>query len=702
MLGYLFILGLMITKRPELPYIDINLDTKLPKGYDRGFRVLNIRDLKIYDITDKSVYESIRLNENKFIGYNHFYIDKNEDIKNVYKEIKESIAERIILTSNYTDNIVSDSEYVTLIDLPEEEKIVTVNINGKVLVLSYADASSLEGISVLGYYSYSKKVKWYIKHLYRTADKEEVQGIANKLIELDTSKSKLANILNVVADCDIDSLGRLLHTKSINGILHIPNGVIEIGNGSNPVVHYSDTVSELYIPKSVVKINNYAFHNKRIERVIFHPESNLEVIGDEAFSYKDTQCNCRPTKLVRLGKGSVLEGISRGLFKQNTNLKEINTGCNWRKFDTEAFYSGVKINPKSFVNCEFETVELYAYAELKHKSFERCEVKHLKIYGDLELNGSPFFNADIDRITIYATDKDINVSGPIFGGTTIGKLAIEGKHRVYFGDKVFYKSRILWDSFDASIANKIGKFGNYCFQLANIPTIAITKNMTLGKGIFSEAIIDYLEYDNDRVPDYAFYKAEFTTNNPNWITNLLYHNKGTLLYIGKFAFKHMLLGITKKDLIYRIDCKIIGEEAFSTVSWINDKLVINNCKQVGNRAFEECNSREIEINGRYELGDEVFRECNKLDKLDIKDCIAIGKGTISELPQLRDLVLGDKLQKIDRNNFNYCANLESITIKAESYYNTTAIKLQEKLLKTEFCAMSANNIYIEENVEKSI
>lgn len=130
----------------------------------------------------------------------------------------------------------------------------------------------------------------------------------------------------------------------------------------------------------------------------------------------------------------------------------------------------------------------------------------------------------------------------------------------------------------------------------------------------------------------------------------------------------------------------IGESAFTYCYYITDVVLPYGITEIGARAFEHCNLRNIVLpDSIKEIGAEafsscglesvnipesvttlrelVFSSCNKLTEVIVPDNITdVEMGVFSNCMGLEKVILPDSLTKISNGMFNACFNLKEVTI----------------------------------------
>lgn len=200
-----------------------------------------------------------------------------------------------------------------------------------------------------------------------------------------------------------------------------------------------------------------------------------------------------------------------------------------------------------------------------------------------------------------------------------------------------------------SVENRIKFFCDNCTTLKNI-----------GKGYTLRSVRDTTN-GLTGVGQFAYVAYGGTAEAPGAINvddYLVIQQGSTVSAIGKHAFYD--IG-NVKNIILPIGVHYIAEEAFTHCNSVVD-IQIENVKQIGNRAFQNCNklSRITMGNGVTEIGVECFENCSSLTSIVFStNTEKIGAGAFANCGSLTEL---------DLNNI-----VEACEIGPAAFYNDSAI-----------------------------
>ena len=136
--------------------------------------------------------------------------------------------------------------------------------------------------------------------------------------------------------------------------------------------------------------------------------------------------------------------------------------------------------------------------------------------------------------------------------------------------------------------------------------------------------------------------------------NLTYNEKDNLRYLGN----------ENNLYLYLVD---------TTSTDITLAKIDENCKWIGNSAFEDCDSlTEIVIpDSVTSIGDDAFAHCDNLTEIVIPDSVtSIGYSAFDFCVNLTEIVIPDSVTSIGNYAFSWCENLTNITVEE----NNTAYK----------------------------
>ncbi|MBP5328529.1 MAG: leucine-rich repeat protein [Spirochaetaceae bacterium] len=146
----------------------------------------------------------------------------------------------------------------------------------------------------------------------------------------------------------------------------------------------------------------------------------------------------------------------------------------------------------------------------------------------------------------------------------------------------------------------------------------------------------------------------------------------------------------------------IGEEAFSSCSYIDGALDLSNCTSIGEKAFEGCNNIDsVTFGNNVTIGNEAFRSCsdignvtfgtntsigasafrgcNGLTSINLTNCTTLGESAFRSCSGLGTVTLGNDITEIPEYAFDSCASLSNIdlslctSISNAAFYGCTSL-----------------------------
>ncbi|MCL2052803.1 MAG: leucine-rich repeat protein, partial [Lachnospiraceae bacterium] len=108
----------------------------------------------------------------------------------------------------------------------------------------------------------------------------------------------------------------------------------------------------------------------------------------------------------------------------------------------------------------------------------------------------------------------------------------------------------------------------------------------------------------------------------------------------------------------------IGDEAFRDVGNVDELLIPNEIKFIGDNAFSSSFIKEITFANITQIGNRAFRDCTQLTKITINEGARIIGAEAFYGSGLRELVLPYSINTIGLGAFAYCHSLEKIDMSA--------------------------------------
>jgi len=373
----------------------------------------------------------------------------------------------------------------------------------------------------------------------------------------------------------IDKNGILTAYIGAGGDVAIPEGVTEI---AEQVFVGNSTITSVNIPASVINIGNDAFGLcDNLTHVTFAENSNLQIIGNMAFSYSGITSIEIPVSVITIGNDAFWNctNLTTVTFVKNSSLQTISDGAfRWSNITSIDIPASItEIGNSAFENCfNLSTVIFSENSNLKtigSKVFCYSGITSIEIPTSVTTIGESAFEESRLATIIFADNGNLKTIGAMafrFCGwlssieipnsvTEIGESAFSGCG--YLATVTFAKNSNLQTIGSGAFANS-----------SSITSITIPSSViTLGGGAFSECrnLINVTFAENSHlqiIDNQAFYLCGITSIEiPNSTTS-----------IGDWAFT------------YCMDLKDI------TVHWANPNTLI-----YGNEIFYGLTTNETTL-----------------------------------------------------------------------------------------------------------
>ncbi len=474
-----------------------------------------------------------------------------------------------------------------------------------------------------------------------------------------------------------DQSGNYVYTDLEDGTIEITkcnsNGDVKIpseidGKKVTTIGEYafSDGVTSVSIPESVVTIQDYAFYNcYSLEKINF--SEGLKYIGEEAFY----SCN-----LQKLTFPETLEEIDDYAFSGNYDIYELNLpktrgvklGDN--AFDRGTWYwsqpDGPIVSGKTF---------------LCYKSYQVYLDEYTIPYG-IESIGSSAFTDLNGTTTIDIPDTVKYISEYAFRGTQItevvipdGVEAIEDNtfygcwnlEKVTLPDTITYIGDYAFASCDNlssfSIPEKVTYIGNYAFAYSGISEIVLPENNKLT--YFGANVLYYTPWYSAQ-PDEPIYIDDIFVgikSSEGTIINSVDIKDGTKLIAGEALYEFT------GNIFVPASVKYINDYAFANTN-ITQEDIPANVETIGKNAFENCpNITELTIPQNVKSIEYcAFNGCNNLANVSESDnLISIGDYAFGST-QIKTFPIGSGLKEFGKSVFEYNEVLEAFTVDNNNKY----------------------------------
>ena len=496
-------------------------------------------------------------------------------------------------------------------------------------------------------------------------------------------------------------------TKSLNNIIISPKNkhFKYLDEKHQVIVRKSDPNKEIYdsivfasrdittitIPKTIKYIESYSFENcEQLEEIIFHKDSQLQTIGENAFSNTSIRSLFIPSNVKEIKDGwikntSKLKNIS--ISPQNKYVKFIEKMIVIKSDPCKENYDKIIFADKSIECATIPKTIRYigSYSFCNHK-----DLKKVSISEDSELQKigkNAFSGANITDLFIPQNVKELQ-NGWCKGTKCLKKIMIspKNKHFKYLDEKqsiIVRKSDPNKENFD-TIA-----FANRYIECVTIPKA-----------------IKYIDL-------YAF-------ENCSYLTNLFIPEDSKLQIIGKYAFQS-----TSFDSVFIPEfVKELGEGWCSCNKQLVDVVIspknpnfkyLDNEHQIIVRksdqninsfdtiafACRDVKQFEIPKSIRY-IDSYAFENCKKLSILNFSknsQLLAIGKHAFI-FCNFEQITIPSSVFQIRKCSFQYCEKLKSIKFEKGSKicsFETSLLSFCYNLNQIEI-SDDSNILFIERNV----
>lgn len=468
----------------------------------------------------------------------------------------------------------------------------------------------------------------------------------------------------------------------LEGTLTIPSEY-----GGKPVVgigFYEDNVaftfksqgniSNVTIPESIKYIGENAFDGC-IGLTSLTIPNQVQLIGNSAFN------DCTNLKsMVIEGSNVYIDDYS---FWDCESLEEISVLGSVSQVGIGAFHNCKRLQRvniedlESWCRIKFEVAESNPLMFAKHLILNGKEIKYLSIPDNItaigafvfigcdELTDINFHNG-ITHIGKYAFNSCDNIrslnlppklvsieEGTFQGCSRLTDIYIP-KSVKYIDDSAFEGCMSIVGIDIPSSVTRIGQNAfSSCGSLRSI-TIPSSISSIESSTFYACANLEDVQIPNSikEIGDYAFSNCYdlVRIDIPNSVTS-----------IGKYVFKDCKK-LTKIVLPNNLD--IINDGAFQLCYALSEVIIPTTVTHIGCKAFWACGQLgSIDIPDSVEsIGDGAFQETSLLDLTIPNSVNTIGKEAFSGCRNLKSITLGNGLEHIENYAFEYCFDLEKITV----------------------------------------
>ncbi|MGI6787668.1 MAG: leucine-rich repeat domain-containing protein [Acholeplasmataceae bacterium] len=552
--------------------------------------------------------------------------------------------------------------------------------------------------------SYGYSVLSYSSNIYNTHQNGRYLGNSdNPYLVLVELSDNAVEEFSIHDDCKV--LGDRAFSYGYNlKTVHFGESLQYIGNRS---FSQSKKLGQMVIPKTVLKIDDYAFANSSITYLGFEENSNIKHIGNEAFA------GCENLTTVYLSNS--LKSIGEKVFNGSDSIN--------KKEFSNVYYIGSDDNPYFLLlDCKVRTEDNYTIHNdtkmICHDAFNYCTfVTNITIPRGVRFIGLRAF-----KDCRYLTSIIVESGNEIYAApnnTAIIELStntlISGLYNLIFPQGVVHigdyaLAGIVTDSIN--IPETVKSIGKYAISQSSAKTINVPNSVTsIGEGAFYQCInITAINIPNTLkyIPNAAYrecimLKNVHIPNSVSYVGRAAFYNCGavetisfgnSLVVISMNAFD----GCSNLESITIPDCvEALEYQAFAGCKKVTSLFIGKEVKIIGEFVFELCHgltqitidednkfydSRE-DCNGIVKssnntlifgiktttipnsiktIGDSAFFKCNGIDSIVLGDGVTVIEEYAFAHSSLKSISLGKNLTYIGTYAFSQCGSLTKIII----------------------------------------
>ena len=466
---------------------------------------------------------------------------------------------------------------------------------------------------------------------------------------------------------------------------------------------FKDTeITSIYVPNSVVKIDDYAFQNcSQLSNITLN--KGLENIGNFAFA------NLPLLEEITIPEGTKTLGAS--VFEGCQNLKNINPLNVSRNFGANALkgcesLESIQLNTVgSSATTEYLGFHFGATSPYTQDYFIPSSLKEVKVIssGTTQINHLAFYGCkNIERVTIGGMIEKI-LSTSFFNCRNLKELTLSKKVTSIGINAFNYCSNLTDVYYDGTI-------DEWNLLLANIGT---------NNDDLINATIHYKDYLYSLNSDNVSYTLTGIGDMPvGDMVILAAHNNLPITQIGNNAFKDTLI----KSAILPNSIVRINQYAFADCKQLQSITLNETLDYIGMGAFLRCtNIKNIIIpNTVTYITDFAFQDCENLESITLSNNLSVIRASVfSRCKSLKNIIIPDKVTGIGRQAFISCNNLASVTlynsltsINEKAFANCHSLKnvyyfgtesqwnsLQSKIASGNDYLLNANIDFFEVNID---
>ncbi len=360
-------------------------------------------------------------------------------------------------------------------------------------------------------------------------------------------------------------------------------------------------ITEITIPESVQKINDYTFHNCKSLTSVTLPYS-VTSIGVLAFE------NCENLQTINLSL--FLTDIKFGAFRSCRNLTEISIPDGTHEIGSQAFYDCTALQTVRIPE-SIRSIGSEAFGNCKNL---RSTAKQGLLYLGNETN--PY-------VCLYSASKDIEEANVQAGCKIVT-------------DDVFTQCYQLTT---VVLPEGVLRLGHNFEQCINLQTIELPLSLVSVESVF--------DHTSDKLRYTAYNGAKYLGNQTN-----------PYLYLLRISDE-------LKTFEVPAQCKFIGNNALSNLKNLESVTLPEGLVYIGSNAFSNCTAlKEIVIPATVEkISDSAFFKCSALQSVTLHEGLrSIGEKAFFECTALQSIIIPEGLTLLGKECFWSCTALTHASI----------------------------------------
>ena len=313
-------------------------------------------------------------------------------------------------------------------------------------------------------------------------------------------------------------------------------GKTDLKSDTFDVLHFAcRDIEEIKIPSYIKRIESNAFDDcESLKKVEFEPNSQLQFIGDDAFSSASIDCIDLPSKLIEIGKYS---------FSHCTNLRKFNFSNDsmFEKFGSEAFFASGLTEICIPANVKVINKSAFSFSKIRKTTFqensqleiiEPCALSASLQYLELPSNirelkerwicSSVLYKIKViqngqenikflNNFLLGKTDLQSDIFDMIYFASRNIRKAIIPANIKKIACKAFYGCHDL-DYIDFGVNSELQKIEKFAFGFSNINSIYIPPKVTE---------IEYYAFSNcEKLEIIELSRSTFNSNEHNLLFDI--------------------------------------------------------------------------------------------------------------------------------------------------------------------------------------